>query len=50
MITLHDKQVNEIIECETISQALAYVTKYDLCVWEMNGDTWEIGLRKEDIK
>jgi hypothetical protein len=50
MITLHDKQTLEIIECETRSQALAYVSKYDFCVWEMNGDDWEIRPRKEMFK
>lgn len=50
MITLLDKQTQEIIECETRSQALAYVSKYDLCVYEMNGDEWEIRPRKEMFK
>lgn len=50
MITLLDKQTQEIIECETRSQALAYINKYDLCVWEMNGDEWEIRPRKEMFK
>lgn len=50
MITLYDRQVNEIIECKTRRDALAYVNKYDLCVWDMKGDVWEIRPRKAMFK
>nr|DAG81784.1 MAG TPA: hypothetical protein [Bacteriophage sp.] len=50
MIRMYDKQVNEIIECETRRDALAYINKYDLCVWDMNGDEWEIRPRNEMFK
>nr|DAH51816.1 MAG TPA: hypothetical protein [Caudoviricetes sp.] len=50
MIKLYDKQVDVIIECETISQACKYVSDNDLCVWDMNGDEWEVRPRREMFK
>lgn len=50
MIRLYDRQVDEIIECETRRDALAYVNKYDLCVWDKNGNMWEIRPRKAMFK
>lgn len=50
MIKLIDKQVDVIVECETRRQALKYVNDYGLCVWEMNGDVWEVRPRKEVFK
>ena len=50
MIKMYDKQVDVIVECETRQQALKYVNDNDLCVWDMNGDTWEIRQRKEMFK
>ena len=47
MIKMYDKQVDVIVECETRQQALKYVNDNGLCVWEMNGDEWEIRPRKE---
>ena len=47
MIKLFDKQVDVIVECETIQQALKYVNDHDLCVWEMNCNDWEVRPRKE---
>ena len=50
MIKLTDKQVDVIIECETKTQALKYVNDNELCVWEMNGNEWEVRPRKEMFK
>lgn len=50
MIKLIDKQADVIVECETRTQALKYVSDYNLCVWEMNGNEWEVRPRKEMFK
>lgn len=50
MIKLIDKQVDVIAECETKQQALKYVNDNNLCVWEINGNTWECRPRKEMFK
>lgn len=50
MIKLYDKQVDVIVECETKQQALKYVNDNGLCVWDINGDTWEVRPRREMFK
>ena len=50
MIEMYDKQVDVIVECETRQQAIKYVNNNGLCVWEMNGNTWELRPRKEMFK
>lgn len=49
MIKLINKQGN-VIKCDNKKQALKYVNDNSLCVWNIDGDTWEIRPRKEMFK
>lgn len=49
MIKLINKQGN-VIKCDNKKQALKYVNDNGLCVWSIDGDTWEIRPRKEMFK
>lgn len=49
MIKLINKQGN-VIKCDNKKQALKYVNDNGLCVFNIDGDTWEIRPRKEMFK
>lgn len=49
MIKLINKQGN-VIKCDNKKQALKYVNDNSLCVFNIDGDTWEIRPRKEMFK